>query len=193
DGWLARSAAALDQMTAPTPVPEAGHATALAERGRLVGSHDVAPWTHARQRWEAVGDPGRAAYAGIREAETLLAARSGRSAAETRLRSSWAEAERLDMPHLSRLAGEIAGRARIPVGTPAEATHDDPFHLTRREREVLALVAEGLTDRDIGSRLFISPRTVERHVSNLLAKLDARRRSELTALAIRWHLVDAPR
>jgi DNA-binding NarL/FixJ family response regulator len=50
-------------------------------------------------------------------------------------------------------------------------------------------VAEGLTDRQIGSRLFISHRTVERHVSNLLAKLGADRRSELVATAHREGLV----
>ena len=48
---------------------------------------------------------------------------------------------------------------------------------------MLRLVAEGLSDRDIGARLFISHRTVERHVSNLLSKLGAARRAELVATA----------
>lgn len=54
-----------------------------------------------------------------------------------------------------------------------------------REREVLRLVAAGLTDRAIGGRLFISHRTVERHVANLLTKLGAGRRTELVAIAFR--------
>ena len=58
---------------------------------------------------------------------------------------------------------------------------------------MLALVAEGLSDREIGTRLFISHRTVERHVSSLLAKLDAARRAELAALAHRLDLVPTPR
>jgi DNA-binding NarL/FixJ family response regulator len=44
--------------------------------------------------------------------------------------------------------------------------------LTRREREILALVAEGLTDRGIGERLWLAPKTVETHIRHLLAKLD---------------------
>ena len=67
---------------------------------------------------------------------------------------------------------------------------DNPYGVTSREAEVLRLVAEGLTDRAIGGRLFISHRTVERHVSNLLAKLGAERRSELVATAIREGLLD---
>ena len=191
DGWLTRSTTALHDMAAEGRVQEACHATALAERSRLVDASDPGAWADARERWEAVGDPGRAAYAGIREGEALLASRAQRAAAKGRLQYFSAQAEQLGMPHLSRLASEIADRARIPLAETADPAPADRFHLTRREREVLALVAEGMTDRDIGARLFISPRTVERHVSNLLAKLDARRRAELTALAIRWDLVNA--
>ena len=54
---------------------------------------------------------------------------------------------------------------------------------------MLRLVADGLSDRAIGARLFISHRTVERHVSNLLSKLDAARRSELVATALREGLL----
>ena len=93
-------------------------------------------------------------------------------------------AERIGAQRLARAAGDVARRARIAL-RPAEVNDDDPYRLTPRERDVLALVAEGLTDRIIGTRLFISHRTVERHVSNLLAKFDAGRRSELTAIAHR--------
>ncbi|MGH2550404.1 MAG: response regulator transcription factor [Thermomicrobiales bacterium] len=50
--------------------------------------------------------------------------------------------------------------------------------LSERERDVLALLAEGMTDREIGERLSISHRTVMKHVSNLLQKLDRGTRSE---------------
>jgi DNA-binding NarL/FixJ family response regulator len=50
--------------------------------------------------------------------------------------------------------------------------------LSRREEEILRLLAEGMTDRDIGRALTISTRTVETHVSNILRKLDARNRAE---------------
>jgi DNA-binding NarL/FixJ family response regulator len=62
--------------------------------------------------------------------------------------------------------------------------------MTPRESEILLLVAEGLTDREIGTRLFISHRTVGHHVSSLLAKLGATRRSELAAVAHRSGLVN---
>ncbi|WP_165825853.1 ATP-binding protein [Actinomycetospora cinnamomea] len=57
--------------------------------------------------------------------------------------------------------------------------------LTARESEVLALVAEGHSNREIAARLYVSPRTVEKHVERLLAKTATSRRSQLTALALR--------
>lgn len=57
--------------------------------------------------------------------------------------------------------------------------------LTRREVEVLGLIALGRSNREIADDLFISLNTVERHVSNLYAKIDARNRAEATAYALR--------
>jgi DNA-binding CsgD family transcriptional regulator len=57
--------------------------------------------------------------------------------------------------------------------------------LTRREQEVLDLLSHGLSNPEIGARLFISPKTVEHHVGRLLAKLGLRSRSEATAWALR--------
>jgi DNA-binding NarL/FixJ family response regulator len=61
--------------------------------------------------------------------------------------------------------------------------------LTPREREILALVAEGLSNGEIGRRLFISTKTVSVHVSNILAKLGAAGRTEAAAIARRRDLV----
>ena len=57
--------------------------------------------------------------------------------------------------------------------------------LTGREREILSLLGEGLSNRDIAERLFIAPKTVEHHVSRVLAKLDLSRRSEAAAYVAR--------
>ncbi len=63
------------------------------------------------------------------------------------------------------------------------------LHLTKRELEVLRLVAEGHTDREVADILVISPRTVNRHLSNIFVKLDVPGRAAAVAYAIRWGLV----
>ena len=63
------------------------------------------------------------------------------------------------------------------------------FQLTNREQEVLHLVAEGYTDRRIAQSLIISPRTVNRHLSNIFVKLAVPTRTAAVAYAIRLGLV----
>ena len=62
---------------------------------------------------------------------------------------------------------------------------DELAALTDQERRVLDLVAEGLTNRQIGERMFLAEKTVKNYVSNLLAKLGMSRRSEAAAYAAR--------
>ena len=76
---------------------------------------------------------------------------------------------------------EALQRRLGPRGAPAAA----PTELTPREREVLALVAEGLTNAELAERLYISPRTAGVHVSNILAKLGMSSRTEAAAWAVR--------
>jgi DNA-binding CsgD family transcriptional regulator len=57
--------------------------------------------------------------------------------------------------------------------------------LTRREREVLKLISEGLTNAEIAQRLFIAAKTAEHHVGRALSKLGVRSRAEAAALAVR--------
>jgi DNA-binding NarL/FixJ family response regulator len=57
--------------------------------------------------------------------------------------------------------------------------------LTRREKEVMSLLAAGCSNAEIGRRLFISPRTAEHHVASILSKLGLRSRAEVTAHALR--------
>ncbi|HEU5152629.1 MAG TPA: response regulator transcription factor [Iamia sp.] len=68
-------------------------------------------------------------------------------------------------------------------GSPSRAAAQPVEPLTDREEEALALVAQGLTNAEIGERLFVSASTVKTHVSNLHAKLGARNRVELAVWA----------
>ena len=67
----------------------------------------------------------------------------------------------------------------------------DPFGLTPREREVLTLVADGRTNRQIAETLFISESTAGVHVSNILGKLGVANRVEAAAVAFRLELTSA--
>lgn len=82
---------------------------------------------------------------------------------------------------LSR-AGAAVPRRSGDVAAPPDLA---ALGVTAREADVLRLVAEGLTNREIGERLFLSPRTVEKHVERLLAKTGAQNRSQLVARAAR--------
>jgi DNA-binding NarL/FixJ family response regulator len=64
-----------------------------------------------------------------------------------------------------------------------------PDGLTARELEILRLVSEGATDRQIALQLFISEKTVHNHVSNVLAKTGCSNRAEAASYAVRRHLV----
>ncbi|MBA2680150.1 MAG: hypothetical protein H0U76_17360 [Ktedonobacteraceae bacterium] len=78
----------------------------------------------------------------------------------------------------------------IIVPSPnAASSLPEPDTLTHREREVLQLVAEGHTDREVAETLIISPRTVNRHLSNIFVKLDVPGRAAAVALAIRHGFV----
>lgn len=86
------------------------------------------------------------------------------------------------------LPDSLADLANAP---PSEA--NDRFDLlTDREKEVLQLVAEGLTSAEIGERLFISKRTVDKHRQNLMAKLDVNRTADLIRLALQRGVTPDP-
>lgn len=83
----------------------------------------------------------------------------------------------------SRLANAVPAAERAVAGADGEA-------LTAREREILALVAEGLSNRDIAQRLFITEGTVKNHLSHLFQKMSARRRTEALRLAREQGMLD---
>jgi DNA-binding NarL/FixJ family response regulator len=82
-----------------------------------------------------------------------------------------------------RLIAEFATRAKTPVGLP------DLRELTDREREVVALVAEGLTNTEIAQRLIMSVATAKTHVSRAMIKVGARDRAQLVVVAYETGLV----
>ena len=65
-------------------------------------------------------------------------------------------------------------------------------NLTKREREILALVAEGLSNREIADRLVLSPETVKSHVAAILEKLNVSDRTQAAIYAVRNGLVETP-
>jgi DNA-binding NarL/FixJ family response regulator len=75
-------------------------------------------------------------------------------------------------------------------GNGQAAPAEDPFGLTPRERQVLALVARGATNRQIGAQLYMAEKTASVHVSRILAKLDVRSRTQAAAVAHRLGLAD---
>ena len=71
----------------------------------------------------------------------------------------------------------------------AAASHPDLARLTEREREVLGLVAQGLSNEEIAARLYLSPLTTKTHVSHIMTKLSARDRAQLVVIAYESGLV----
>ena len=89
---------------------------------------------------------------------------------------------------LTRPPHVIVREVAVPVASPAPAVPADPFvpdaaalarlGITRREHEILGLIAQGLSNREIAERLYVSENTVKTHTSRVLTKLDARRRTQ---------------
>lgn len=107
-----------------------------------------------------------------------------RDAARHHLAAGRAIAEQLDARPMLARADALAERYALGL---RERRTDGV--LTDREAEVLRLVADGLTNGEIGKRLFVSPKTASVHVSNILTKLGAANRTEAAAVARRQGLL----
>jgi DNA-binding CsgD family transcriptional regulator/tetratricopeptide (TPR) repeat protein len=187
--------AARTRNAPPTCETFAAHATGRAELRRLTGRPDPGRWRQAVVAWDGIAFPHAAAYARYRHAEALLAVGGDRDEAVDQMRHAHATAVRLGARPLAAAVERLARRARCDLmaggaGTGAAAQGESaPFAPTPREAEVLALVSQGLTNRQIGETLFISEKTASVHVSRLLAKLGARTRGEAAAIARRRGLL----
>jgi DNA-binding CsgD family transcriptional regulator len=163
-------------------------ARAEAEYGRAAGENST-------KAWEAVlaaFGPGyvyETARGQWRLAEALIEA--GRTEEAVPLwRAATATATRLGAAPLSAALEALARRARLDPGSAggglaAGSGGDLTAALTDRERDVLRLLARGLSNRQIGGELFISPKTASVHVSNILGKLAVTNRTEAAAVAYR--------
>jgi DNA-binding CsgD family transcriptional regulator/tetratricopeptide (TPR) repeat protein len=184
-------------------------AIAEAESRRAAGTADPAAWRAAVEATDRSGVAWPMAYARYRLAESLLETRAARADAEAALADAHAAAVRLGAAPLRDWIEGLARRARVRIPEPdaadvgdagtdtagdeptvAEATAPDlgDLGLTRRELEVLPLVAAGLTNKRIAETLFISENTAGVHVSNILGKLGVATRTEAAAVAARLGL-----
>jgi DNA-binding CsgD family transcriptional regulator len=169
-------------------------AHAEADHCRALGIDQVEGWVAAATAWESLGRPYLAAIARWRQAEALVGA-GDRDGAVAPASDAIAEAERLGAAWLAGELESLAARARLRLGDDGEAAvpveddgDGDPFGLTKRERQVLALVAAGATNREIGRQLYMAEKTASVHVSRILAKLDVRSRTEAAGVAHRLGL-----
>jgi DNA-binding CsgD family transcriptional regulator len=137
-------------------------------------------WRAAAAEWERLGCPYEQARA---LADGDQAAQIAALAIFDRLGAQPAAAD-------LRQRMRAAGLQNIPRG-PRPTTRDNPFGLTTRQMDILALLVEGLTNAKIAARLHLSPKTVDHHVAAVLAKLHMHSRETAAAMA-RQHLLHNP-
>ena len=130
----------------------------------------------------------------LREAEGTLLAGGDRRAALRALAAAHDTAVALGARPLREAVEALARRARLDlVSAPAPAARDDDgVGLTTREEEVLRLLADGLTNREIAGRLFISQKTVAAHMAHIYDKLDVHSRVEAAGRAQQLGVLERP-
>jgi DNA-binding NarL/FixJ family response regulator len=102
------------------------------------------------------------------------------------IRSVWAGQSRISPSMASKLLSEFAAMSKASEDKPQMPAP----RLTEREMEVLRLVAQGLNNRDIAKKLFISENTVKNHIRNILEKLHLHSRMEAVVYAVREKMIE---
>jgi DNA-binding CsgD family transcriptional regulator/tetratricopeptide (TPR) repeat protein len=191
---LRRHCAELDRRaTAAVPavraVVEAFTLMCAAEAARAEQRPDPDLWERAAGMWESHEHPYPAAYARLRQAEAMLERNPRSTAAADVLRGAERAVRQLGAQPLLDDVVDLAARARVPLsaGPPPEApvapAPRTPLDgLTGREREVLEELAKGLTNREIGRRLYISEKTVGVHVTRIFHKFGVHTRVQASAV-----------
>jgi DNA-binding CsgD family transcriptional regulator/tetratricopeptide (TPR) repeat protein len=173
-------------------------ASAKADAARGRGYNSPARWELAAAAWLEIERPYPAAIARLRQAEAH-AAREERPQAEAAAAAALATARGLGSRWLVQEIEWLAARARLRLdrgGAPEAAAAipelELPFGLTPREAQVLAMLARGATNREVGEALFMAEKTASVHVSRILRKLGVRSRTEAAAVAHRHGLASGP-
>jgi DNA-binding CsgD family transcriptional regulator len=159
-------------------------ARAEAEWQRAQGNDDPAIWQAVVDVFAPPGFAYETARARWRLAQALAEA-GRRDDAQREWEQASKAADHLGAVPLQRALADLARRARLG---PRESGYQAPgplASLTAREREVLRLLSEGRSNREIAAALFIAPKTASVHVSNILGKLGASTRTEAAAIAYR--------
>jgi DNA-binding NarL/FixJ family response regulator len=170
----------------------------VAHAERAAGRSNPESFAAAAVAFAAVGAVPKAAWCHYRLAEAAIT-NGDRNRAGQALRASLAMAREIGDALLATSVEGLARRARVELesadtGTETSAastglTRSDPWDLSRREREVLDLLAEGLTNREISRRLFITEKTASSHVTHILDKLGVSSRTEAALAAARAGVV----
>jgi DNA-binding CsgD family transcriptional regulator/tetratricopeptide (TPR) repeat protein len=147
-------------------------------------------WATLAARWVELGRPFAAAYARLREADAALVENLPRARITEPLASARATATSLGARPLLEQIELVSRRARVRAAD--DEVPGEVAGLTPRELDVLRLVAEGRTNPEIGTALYMSPKTASVHVSRILSKLDVRTRTEAAGVAHRLGLLEDP-
>lgn len=174
----------------PSRILDADRAYARALVARTAGIPDPAAWEQAVIGRRAIGRPFELANV-LADAAVVYLAVGCRDECAAALAEAHAITVQLRATPLRERLEALARRARIPLeGVDSADDAADRLGLTRREREVLALVADGMSNRQIGEQLFMAESTAGVHVSNILTKLGVTRRGEAAAVAHRLGLFE---
>jgi DNA-binding NarL/FixJ family response regulator len=136
------------------------------------------------------------AEAALRQRNTFLASLSQDMNISLAMLAQWAAEAKSLTAEVDRTAALASGEVDLVANaastsglTSSVSYHAAPARLTRRETEVLGLLAQGLSNKEIAAVLWLSERTIERHITSLYRKIEVQRRSEATAYALHHGLV----
>lgn len=196
--WLGtvESAVATKWIATP-PVVVTWLDQARAELASAAATSPSPSWDAIATRWRDLRRPYPAAYAAYRAAGERLRMGTGRSRAARQavagsLRQAYQAADALGAAPLRSAIERLAKQARLDVSPPEPVPPRPPFHLSPREYDVLRLLADGRTDKEIAGALFITRKTASQHVSSILRKTKTTNRYQAAALLDPDHPTPAP-